>query len=105
LTYIALAETCHDYRFDDAAVDFCKKATDEDSFEYRIKLLRSIGYLFNYITFINYYRRESDALEMIIANKKFDRRREFVDEIIQHTPELKFRVEEFCVKYRTNLDD
>ena len=41
---------------------------------------------------------------MIIANKKFERRKEFVDEIVNHKPDLQFRVEEFCVKYRTNLD-
>jgi len=45
LTYVVLAEVCADYRFDDATVDFCKKATDEDSFEYRIKLLRMIKYI------------------------------------------------------------
>jgi hypothetical protein len=41
---------------------------------------------------------------MIIANKRNERRREYVDEIVASKPNLQFNVQELCEKYKTKLD-
>jgi len=90
LSYVNIAEVCIDNKLNDLAVENIKKITSEELFDYKLGMLK-------------YLDKYSEALETIIANKNFDKKREYVEDILAKAPELKYKVDELCVKYKINL--
>lgn len=90
LSYVNLAEICMDFKLTDLAVDNIKKITSEELFDYKLAMLKHMD-------------KNADALEVIISNKGFDKKREYVEDIVNKAPDLKYKVDEFCTKYKVNL--
>ena len=69
LSYINFAEICMDYKLTDLAVENIKKINNEELFDYKLSMLK-------------YMDKYSEALEAIISNRSFDKKREYIDDII-----------------------
>jgi len=90
LSYVNIAEICMDYKLTDLAVENIKKISHEELFDYKLGMLK-------------YLEKYPEALEVIISNKNFDKKREYVEDILIKAPEFKFKVDELVVKYKVNL--
>lgn len=44
-----------------------------------------------------------DALEVVISNRKCERKVDYVNDILNKAPELQYKVDELCVKYKVQL--
>mgnify|MGYP000898907216 CR=1 FL=1 len=89
LSYINFAEICMDYKLTDLAVENIKKINNEELFDYKLSMLK-------------YLDKYSEALEAIISNRNCDKKREYIEDILSKDPELKYKVDEFCVKYKVS---
>ena len=76
-----------DYKLTDLAIENLKKINNEELFDYKISMLK-------------YMEKNLEALEAIISNKSFDKKREYIEDILSKEPDLKYKVDELCVKYK-----
>ena len=49
------------------------------------------------------FSKYADALEVVISNKKCERKTEYVKEILNKAPQLQYKVDELCVKYKITI--
>ncbi len=90
LSYVNFAEICMDYKLTDLAVENIKKINNEDLFDYKLSMFK-------------YMEKFNEALEAIISNSNCDKKKEYVDDILIREPQLKYKVDELCVKYKVSL--
>jgi len=90
LSYVNIAEVCIDNKLNDLAVENIKKINIEELFDYKLGMFK-------------YLDKYAEALEAIISYKNFDKKKEYVEDILGKVPELKYKVDELCVKYKTTL--
>ena len=90
LSYVNIADICMDYKLNDLAVENIKKINVEELFDYKLGMLK-------------YLDKYAEALEAVISNKSFDKKREYVEDILNKAPEFKYKVDELCVKYKVTL--
>jgi hypothetical protein len=89
LSFVNFAEICMDYKLTDLAVENIKKINNEELFDYKLAMLK-------------YMDKNTEALEAIISNRNCDKKRECVEDILSKNPELKYKVDELCVKYKVS---
>lgn len=89
-SYAAFAEICLQNKLNDYVVEFLKKITDEDMFEYKYTIFKHV-------------EKYEAALELVISSKECDRQVDYVNELRSKDPSLEPKIKEFCVKYKVNL--
>ena len=92
LSPLNIAEIYLEYNKYDKAVEYIKQIIDNDYFDYKVDMLQ-------------YMEKYEDALEVIISDKSKEpeKIKQLVDEIIMKRPDLKKKVEDFCLQYKVNL--
>lgn len=78
-----------DHKLTDLAIENIKRINHEELFDYKLSMLK-------------YMEKYEDALEVIISNRNIDKKREYVEDILGKDPELKYKVDELCVKYKVS---
>jgi hypothetical protein len=58
-------------------------------------------YFIHFILLI--FSKYMDALEVVISNRKCERKVDYVNDILNKAPELQYKVDELCVKYKVQL--
>jgi tetratricopeptide (TPR) repeat protein len=92
LSPLNIAEIYLEFNKYDKAVEYIKQIIDNDYFDYKVDMLQ-------------YMEKYEDVLEVIISDKSKEpeKIKQLVDEIIIKRPDLKKKVEDFCLQYKVNL--
>ena len=91
LNPINLAEVYYDYKYYDQAARWLVQVKDENYFEYTISLFKHM-------------KKYKEWLEFVISNKIIDDKETLVNEILTISPGTEKYLEEFCNKYKVNLN-
>lgn len=91
LSPIHLAEIYYDYKYYDQAAKWLIQVKDPNYFEYAVNLFKHM-------------KKYKDWLEFVISNKNIDDKENMVNEVLSVSPGLDRFVEEFCTKYKVNLN-
>ena len=90
LTPLNMGEIYYDYKLYNKATEYLIQVKEKENLSYVIELLRSM----------NKYK---EALEIIISDKDNEAKGTMVNEILHKDPNLKYYVDELCVKYKVYL--
>ena len=90
LTPMHLGEMLYDNHYYDKATIYLMQVKEPFYFSYVIDLLKST-------------EKNKEALEFIISNKYIEDKEIMIQEILSRQPRLEKFVDEFCAKYKVNL--
>ena len=90
LTPIIMGEIYYDYKYYDKAAEYLVQVKEPEYFSYALEMLKSM-------------EKYKEALEAIISNKDCDNKALLVNDILRKQPRYQKNVEEFCAKYKVNL--
>ena len=90
LTPLHLGEMYYDYNYYDKATEYLMQVKEPEYFSYIVDILKSM-------------QKYKEALEVIIASKNNSAKQIMVNDILKKQPTLQRYVDEFCAKYKVNL--
>jgi len=90
LTPLHLGEMYYDYNYYDKATEYLMQVKEPEYFSYVVDILKSM-------------QKYKEALEVIISSKGNSAKQIMVNEILKKQPTLQRYVDEFCAKYKVNL--
>ena len=86
LTPILVAELYMEYKEYDKSVEYIKQIREGQFLHYKIEMLK-------------YMEKYSDALEVIISDKDYDKNIFMLNDILNKRPDLKQKANELFIKY------
>ena len=90
LTPMHLGEIYYDYKYYDKATEYLMQVKEPEYFSYIVDILKSM-------------QKYKEALEVIITSKNNSAKQIMVNDILKKQPTLQRYVDEFCAKYKVNL--